>query len=155
MQLGMYSQLIREQCLSRLTLNMCIATCQHPFSLRGPACTVATTILVEWSCICWNRAHIWPQISSILFMEIINALLWIMRQNDTTWSTHYIDHFLTIRAISSSEYFQNISRMWQLAGLPIGPNKSVNPAFTIVFWRIKIDSNQGILWFLAEKNATL
>jgi len=63
-----------------------------------------------------------------LFIEIADALLWIMRQNGVTWGLHYIDNFLTIGAPGPQECAQNVVTMHQLAGLPIKPTQDCWPS---------------------------
>ena len=78
-----------------------------------------------------------------ILSAVADALLWIMPKRGVSRAIHYIDDFLTIGRRDSQKCMCNIAlmqRIYDKAGLPIEPSKSVGPATTLVFLGIEIDS---------------
>ena len=79
----------------------------------------------------------------LLFSFIVDALLYIMLNNEVSWAIHYLDDFLTMGPAESPECAVNMQHMQAIcreAGLPLEPNKTIGPASTLTFLGIELDS---------------
>ena len=89
---------------------------------------------------------------------IADALLWIMQNKGVSWGIHYIDDFLTTGAPNSQECQHNtliMQSVYEEAGLPMEPSKSVGPTISLVFLGILIDTIEKELWLPQDKLADL
>ena len=86
--------------------------------------------------------------ASLIFFAVADVLLWIMKQRGMSWAIHYIDDFLIMGALHSSECKNDMALMQKtcdLAGLPVEQSKSVGSVISLTFLGIEMDSIKNSL----------
>ena len=74
-----------------------------------------------------------------------DALEWVFLHQGVTWSTHYIDDFLTMGQPKTTECRDNmdiILRVCKQLGVPLKAEKIENPALTLTFLGIELDTER-------------
>ena len=89
-----------------------------------------------------------------IFCAVASALEWILEQEGTSRSIHYIDDFLTFGAPESDECQRNISTMVKTCdrlGVPLAIQKLEGPSTNIVFLGILLDTDKLEIRLPTEK----
>ena len=83
-----------------------------------------------------------------------DGLAWIMRKRGAGWLTHYVDDFISVGPPGSEICKNNMNVMhdtYEMAGLPVEPEKDEGPATKIGVLGLELDSDALEVRLPAEK----
>ena len=93
--------------------------------------------------ICGCCTAFWPAVPPLIFSALADALQWVMERMGVSWVAHYMDDYITMGSLGSSECLENVMIMHsacERVGLPVEPEKDEGPATTLSFVGIELDS---------------
>ena len=93
-----------------------------------------------------------------IFTALANALQWIICRQVATWVANYLDDFVTLGKLGTSDCAHNqtiISDVCASLGVPLAPEKVEGPTTCLTFLGIEIDTVTMELWLPKKKISQL
>lgn len=106
------------------------------------------TIAFCWACAGGNKIYLDSTLpfglrSALkIFTTVADALEWVFLRQGVSWSTHYIDDFLTMGQPKTTECRDNLNiilKVCEQLGVPLKAEKIEGPASTLTFLGIDLD----------------
>ena len=84
-------------------------------------------------------------------VQLLDVIAWVLYKEGIKYQLHYLDDFLFLEAPGTSQSLAIAMKMFQALGIPIATHKTEDPATTLVFLGILIDTHRFELRLPAEK----